>query len=136
MSTILVVEGNPTNLKLAALLLEKVGHTVLKAGDGEAGLRLVREHLPDLVLMDIQMPGIDGLEATRLLRADPATTGIRIVALTALTMKGDAERILAAGCDGYIAKPYHYREFIEQVTAAPAQARTSARPEEVEVRSP
>jgi two-component system cell cycle response regulator DivK len=118
MATILIVEDNPANLKLAAMLLEKAGHAVLKATDGEAGLLLAREKNPDLVLMDIQMPGISGLEATRQLRADPATAGLKIIALTALAMKGDAERILEAGCDGYIAKPFHYQEFLDQVAAA------------------
>jgi two-component system cell cycle response regulator DivK len=118
MATILIVEDNPANLKLAALLLEKSGYAVLKAENGEAGLRLARERAPDLVLMDIQMPGIDGLEATRQLRADPATARLKILALTALAMKGDEERILAAGCDGYIAKPFRYQEFLERVAAA------------------
>ena len=118
MATVLIVEDNPANLKLAVMLLEKAGHTVLKAEDGEAGVALARESLPDLVLMDIQMPGIDGLEATRRLRADPATAQLRIVALTALAMKGDEARILDAGCDGYIAKPFRYQEFLERVGAA------------------
>lgn len=118
MASILVVEDNPANLKLAVMLLEKAGHAVSQAEDGEAGVRLARDIKPDLVLMDIQMPGIDGLEATRRLRADPATAHLRIVALTALAMQGDEERIRQAGCDGYIAKPYHYREFLDQVEAA------------------
>lgn len=117
-ATILLVEDNLANLKLATLLLEKAGYTVLTAADGEAGVRLAGKHLPDLVLMDIQMPGIDGLEATRRLRTDPATSGLRIVALTALAMKGDEERIRAAGCDGYIAKPFRPAEFLEKVAAA------------------
>lgn len=122
-ATILIVEDNPANLKLATLLLENAGHTVLAAADGEAGVRLAGERLPDLVLMDIQMPGIDGLEATRRLRANPAKAGLRIVALTALAMKGDEERILAAGCDGYIAKPFRPAEFLEKVAAALGQGR-------------
>jgi two-component system cell cycle response regulator DivK len=118
MLTILVVDDNRVNLKLATVLLEKAGYTVLAATDGEAGVRLAGEHGPDLVLMDIQMPGIDGFEATRRLRADPAMAKLKIVALTALAMKGDRERILAAGCDGYIAKPFHPAEFLEKVAAA------------------
>lgn len=118
MATILIVEDNPANLKLAAMLLEKSGHAVLRAEDGETGVRLAREAKPDLMLIDIQMPGIDGLEATRQLRADPATARMKIVALTALAMKGDEERILAAGCNGYIAKPYRYQEFLDRVAAA------------------
>ena len=118
MATILIVEDNAANLKLVTLLLERAGHAVLQAKDGEEGLRLAREAGPDLVLMDIQMPGIDGLEATRRLRADPATAGLRILALTALAMRGDDERILASGCDGYIAKPFRYQELLQQVAAA------------------
>lgn len=118
MASILIVEDNPANLKLAAMLLEKAGHDVSKAADGEIGLRLAQDISPDLVLMDIQMPGIDGLEATRRLRSNPATAHLKVIALTALAMKGDEERIRDAGCDGYIAKPFHYRDFLEQVKAA------------------
>lgn len=115
MATIVICEDNPANRALAELVLTESGHVVHTAGDGDAGLRLIRELHPDLVLMDIQMPGLDGLEATRRLRADPATVGVRIVALTAHTMQGDAERILAAGCDAYIAKPFRYRDFLARV---------------------
>jgi len=122
MARLLVVEDNPQNLKLAQLLLQKAGHTVLTAADGEDGLRRAREDLPDLVLMDVQMPGMDGLAVMRLLKASPATARIKVVALTALAMKGDAERILAAGCDAYLAKPFQYSELIavvDQVLGAP-----------------
>ncbi len=118
MATILVVEDNPQNLKLAQLVLQRAGHAVLLAGNGEAGLALAREQQPDLILMDVQMPGMDGLSATRLLKADPMTAHVKVVALTALAMKGDAERILAAGCDAYLAKPYHYNELISAVDRA------------------
>ena len=110
MARLLVVEDNPQNLKLAQLLLQKAGHTVTTAVDGESGLAKARAEHPDVVLMDVQMPGIDGLAATRMLKADAATAGIKVVALTALAMKGDAERILAAGCDAYLAKPFQYAE--------------------------
>ena len=110
MATILVVEDNPQNRKLARLVLEQAGHTVLEASDGEAGLRAVRDAEPALVLMDVQMPGMDGLAAVRSLRADPATARTKVLALTALAMKGDAERMLAAGFDAYIAKPFHYKD--------------------------
>ncbi|HEU4459450.1 MAG TPA: response regulator [Methylibium sp.] len=113
MSTVLVVDDNPANLKLAQLVLEKAGHQVITAGDGEAGLRLARERLPALVVMDVQMPGLDGLAATRALRADAATAGIKVLALSALAMKGDAERILESGCDAYLAKPFHYQDLID-----------------------
>jgi two-component system cell cycle response regulator DivK len=112
MSTILVIEDNPTNMTLAVFLLQSAGHTVLSATDAEAGLTLAREAHPTLILMDIQLPGMDGLEATALLKGDEATRAIPVIALTALAMKGDEERIRAAGCDGYIAKPMRYQEFL------------------------
>ena len=117
MAKILVVEDNPGNMKLAVLLLETAGHTVITARDAEAGLTLARTEQPNLILMDIQLPGMDGLEATELLKRDAATRAIPVVALTALAMKGDEERIRAAGCDGYIAKPMHYQEFLAAIAA-------------------
>lgn len=117
MATILVVEDNAANLKLATFLLESVGHTVISTTDAEAGLTLARNEQPALILMDIQLPGMDGLEATGLLKADAATRDIPVIALTALAMKGDEERIRAAGCDGYIAKPLSYKEFLGAVAA-------------------
>ena len=115
MATILVVEDNPANMTLAVFLLESAGHTVVSATDAVAGLALARQRQPDLILMDIQLPGMDGLEATLLLKSADATRAIPVVALTALAMKGDEERIRAAGCDGYIAKPIRYKEFLETV---------------------
>lgn len=115
MAKVLVVEDNPANMTLAVFLLESVGHTVLSVTDAEAGLTLARQERPDLILMDIQLPGMDGLEATALLKGDDATRTIPVIALTALAMKGDEERIRAAGCDGYIAKPMAYREFLATV---------------------
>ena len=117
MAKILVIEDNAANMTLAKFLLESVGHSVLSATDAEAGLTLAREEQPNLILMDIQLPGMDGLQATALLKRDDATRGIPVIALTALAMKGDEERILAAGCDGYIAKPLRYQEFLEHVRA-------------------
>jgi len=116
-TTILVVEDNPTNMKLSTFLLESADYTVLAATNAEIGLTLAREARPDLILMDIQLPGMDGLEATALLKADEATRGIPVIALTALAMKGDEERILAAGCDGYIAKPLDYKDFLATIRA-------------------
>jgi two-component system, cell cycle response regulator DivK len=115
MATILVVEDNTANMTLAVYLLESVGHAVLSATDAEAGLALARAEHPDLILMDIQLPGMDGLEATAQLKGDEATRAIPVIALTALAMKGDEERIRAAGCDGYIAKPMRYKEFLATV---------------------
>jgi len=117
MARILIVEDNPDNMLLSVMLLESVGHQVISAVDAEAGLAVARAERPDLILMDIQLPGMDGLEATALLKADEATRGIPVIALTALAMKGDEERILAAGCDGYIAKPLDYKDFLATIRA-------------------
>lgn len=116
MPRILIIEDNPTNMKLAVFLLEeKTDHELLQATDAEDGIRLAHEWLPQLILMDVQLPGMDGLTATRLLKADAATHHIKIVALTALAMTGDREKIDAAGCDGCITKPIHYRELLDVV---------------------
>ena len=117
MAKVLIVEDNATNLTLAIFLLQSAGHTVISAADAEAGLMLARAEQPNLILMDIQLPGMDGLQATGLLKRDVATRAIPVVALTALAMKGDEERIRAAGCDGYIAKPMRYREFLATIAA-------------------
>jgi two-component system cell cycle response regulator DivK len=117
MARILIVEDNPINRTYEVFLLQSAGHTVLTAIDAEAGLALARAEVPDLILMDIQLPGMDGFEATRQLKRDTATSGIPVIALTALAMKGDEERIRAAGCDGYIAKPVRYRHFLSTIAA-------------------
>lgn len=117
MARVLVIEDNAANMRLATFLLESEGHVVLSAADAEIGLTIARDDNPDLVLMDIQLPGMDGLQATALLKGDAATRDIPVVALTALAMKGDEERIRAAGCDGYIAKPLAYRNFLTVVNA-------------------
>jgi len=117
MATILIVEDNVTNMKLSTFLLESADYTVLAATNAESGLTLARSERPDLILMDIHLPGMDGLEATALLKADEATRGIPVIALTALAMKGDEQRILAAGCDGYIAKPLDYKDFLATIKA-------------------
>jgi two-component system, cell cycle response regulator DivK len=118
MARVLVVEDNAGNMTLATFLLESAGHTVLTATDGEAGVALAQAEQPELILMDIQLPGMDGLEATALLKAADGTSAIPVIALTALAMKGDEERIRAAGCDGYIAKPMAYKEFLAAVERA------------------
>jgi two-component system cell cycle response regulator DivK len=117
MARVLVVEDNPANMTLATFLLQSAGHTVLSATDAETGLTLARDEQPDLVLMDIQLPGMDGLEATAVLKRSATTRLIPVIALTALAMKGDEERIRAAGCDGYIAKPLAYKEFLATIAA-------------------
>lgn len=126
MKTILVIEDNAANLKLAAFILEQAGYAVLDAIDAEAGVTLARSALPDLILMDIQLPGINGLDATAILKGDPATSRIPVIALTALAMMGDEARIRAAGCDGYVAKPMRYQELLatiaEQLGAEAARA--------------
>jgi len=112
---ILVVEDTPANMKLITMLLRKAGHDVLQVGNAEEAIALARAHRPALILMDIQLPGMDGLAATRILKEDESTRGIRVVALTALAMRGDEQRMIAAGCDGYIAKPIQYRSFLDEV---------------------
>ena len=107
--SILIVDDNPVNLKLIRILLAGEGYDVHTAGDAEEALRILQGLRPRLILMDIQLPGIDGLELTRQLKANPLTRDIRILGLTAYAMKGDEEKIMAAGCDGYIAKPIDTR---------------------------
>ena len=110
MATVLVVEDNPANMKLATMLLHSAGHSVLGAVDAESGLRLAHSEQPDLILMDIQLPGMDGLAATAILKHDPVTASIPVIALSALAMKADEERSQSAGCDAYIVKPLRYKE--------------------------
>jgi two-component system, cell cycle response regulator DivK len=117
MATVLIVEDNAANMALATFLLQSAGHSVLTAIDAEAGLTVARREQPQLILMDIQLPGMDGLTATVLLKGDDLTRGIPVIALTALAMKGDEERIRAAGCDGYIAKPLAYKDFLATISA-------------------
>ena len=115
MARVLVVEDTPANMTLAVFLLESAGHSVLRSTNAESGVAMARDEQPDLILMDIQLPGMDGLQATALLKGDAATAAIPIVALTALAMKGDEERIRAAGCDGYVAKPWRHADFLAAV---------------------
>jgi two-component system, cell cycle response regulator DivK len=112
---ILVVEDNEKNRKLVRDLLTVKGYRVLEVETGEDGVRIAREQRPALVLMDIQLPGIDGIEALRQLRADPDTTSIPVVAVTASAMNRDRQTILAAGFDGYQAKPISVRPFLDAV---------------------
>jgi len=102
---ILVIEDNEKNMYLMTFILERMGHVVLKAVTGEEGVEAAVREVPDLILMDIQLPGIDGFEATKRIRASVAARGVPIVAVTSLAMTGDRERLLAAGCNGYIEKP-------------------------------
>ena len=117
MAKVLIIEDNPANMTLATFLLQSAGHSVLAATDAETGLTLARAEQPDLILMDIQLPGMDGLQATAVLKSEGATRDIPVIALTALAMKGDEARIRAAGCDGYIAKPLAYKEFLATISS-------------------
>ena len=113
---ILIIEDNPLNLELVTDLLEVNGFRVFSARTAEDGLRLARQLMPDLVLMDFSLPGMDGLSATKSLKADPTTGHLIVVGLTANAMKGDEEAALAAGCDGYLTKPINTRTFAATVT--------------------
>ena len=114
---ILIVDDNATTLKLATEVLALEGHAISQAADANEALVLLRTLQPDLVLMDIALPGMDGLELTRQLKATDAFAGVPIVALSAFAMKGDQEKAFAAGCDGYITKPINTRTFAAQVAA-------------------
>jgi CheY-like chemotaxis protein len=114
-AVVLIAEDNEENLKLFRDVLEAKGYRPLEAGTGERAVELANEHVPDLVLMDIQLPGIDGVEALGRLRADERTASVPVLALTAQAMQGDRERFLAAGFDGYISKPIDIVDFISTV---------------------
>ena len=117
MAKILVVDDDPFNLKLALTVLAQAGHKVLTAAGGEAGVAAAQAHAPDLVLMDVQMPGMVGVTALKRLRAEPRTAALKVAALTAHTMKGDRERLIQEGFDGYFEKPIRYKEFLASVAA-------------------
>jgi two-component system cell cycle response regulator DivK len=123
---VLIVDDNALNIELAAFVLEAAGFAVDVATDATQVRPRIDVSRPDLVLMDIQLPGVDGLEVTRQLKADPATRGIAVAAFTAFAMKGDEARMRAAGCDGYIAKPIDVATFAHQVSAC--LAAVGARP--------
>jgi two-component system cell cycle response regulator DivK len=112
---ILIIEDNPKNLKLVRDVLQFHGYTTLEADTGEAGIALAREQLPALILMDVQMPGIDGRAALKILKADASTQHIPIIALTALAMRGDQESLQTDGFDGYLAKPIDIKELPQVV---------------------
>jgi CheY-like chemotaxis protein len=114
---ILIVDDNPQNLKLARVILSAEGYDVRTAVDAEDALRILEGFMPRVILMDLQLPRMDGLELTRRLKADPARRGIAIVAVTAYAMKGDEQRALAAGCDDYMSKPID-AEALARVVAA------------------
>lgn len=115
MSTILIVEDNEKNMKLARDVLQSKGYATLEAATGEEGVRMALAHQPDLVLMDIQLPGINGMEALRQVRAAPGCGRIPVVAFTASVTPTDRSQISAAGFDGFISKPINLKEFLETV---------------------
>lgn len=115
MSNILVVEDNDTNMYLISFILENSGHSVIKATTGKEAVSLAIEKTPDLILMDIQLPGINGLEATRRIRNSDVDGDLPIVALTSYAMAGDREKALVAGCTGYIEKPIDPDTFLEEI---------------------
>lgn len=112
MKTVLIVEDNENNLYMMRFIIDKLGHAVIEARDGAAGVALAKERRPDLILMDIQLPVMDGYTATRKIRADEALAGIPIIAVTSYAMVGDREKALAAGCSAYVEKPIHPAAFI------------------------
>jgi two-component system, cell cycle response regulator DivK len=113
--TVLIVEDNDLNLKLFNDLLEAFGYRTVKTKDGRQALPLAREHTPDLILVDIQLPEVSGLEITDRLKKDPALKAIPVVAVTAFAMRGDEQKILAAGCDAYLSKPISVTTFLETI---------------------
>lgn len=131
---ILIIEDNPANLELMTYLLRAYKYQVLSAADGEAGLAAAQQQLPDVVVCDLQLPKLDGFEVLKRLKAEPRTTAIPVVAVTAYAMVGDRERVLAAGFDGYLAKPIEPETFVSQIErflkeksgSRPGQAETSA----------
>lgn len=123
---VLIIEDNPRNLKLARDVLNHAGYETLEAENAEDGLVLARDRHPGVVLLDVQLPGMDGVQALGRLRSDPATRGIPVIAVTAFAMTTDRERLLAAGFDRYVEKPLDIREFPRQVAAALAAAGVDA----------
>ena len=123
MSTVLIVEDNEKNMKLARDVLQAKGYQTLEAVTGEEGVKLAREKKPDLVLMDIQLPGINGIEAFKQIRGNATTKGIPVVALTASVTPTDRSAISAAGFDAFVSKPINLKEFLDTVQRLVAGAR-------------
>ena len=117
MARILIIEDHPTNMKLACLMMENAGHVAVSAVDAEIGLTMARDEQVDLILMDIQLPGMDGLTATKLLKADLATARIPVIAVTAAAKPIDEQMARAAGCDDFVSKPVRYKELLEKINA-------------------
>ena len=118
MSQILIVEDNEKNLKLVRDVLQVKGYATLEAGSAEDGIKLALAKQPDLILMDIQLPGMNGIDALKVLRADPATANIPVIAVTASVMQQDRQQITAAGFDAYVGKPINLKEFLDTVRSS------------------
>ncbi len=114
---VLIVEDNPLNMKLFSAMVGSQGYDVLQAGDGRAALDLARRHHPNLIIMDLQLPDMSGLDVTRMLKADDDTRDIAIIATTAYALRGDEEKIRASGCDGYMAKPIAVSNLLDLIDA-------------------
>jgi len=112
---VLIVEDNLLNMKLFSAMVESQGYDVLQAGDGRAALDLAHRQHPDLIIMDLQLPDMSGLDVTRILKADSNTSDIAIIATTAYALRGDEEKILASGCDGYMAKPIAVSDLLDLI---------------------
>lgn len=121
MLRVLIIEDLPINMLLAVAILQRAGHQALEAETATAGIAMAREHRPDVILMDIQLPDMDGLAATRLIKADAQLYTIPVIAVTAFAMKGDEDAVHAAGCDGYVTKPIRYKEFLAELESVLAR---------------
>ncbi len=122
-ATVLIIEDYERNLKLFKLIVDSLGHQVLTASDSREGVRLARERKPDLILMDVQMPGLDGISALKLLKEDAGTSSIPVIAITSYVMKGDRERLLGAGFCHYIPKPIEKNNFMADIERVLAENR-------------
>lgn len=118
MTRILIVEDNPGHLRLAVMLVQLAGYQALEAVEAQEGIRLARAERPDLILMDLQLPGMDGLAATRQLKQDPRTRHIPVIAVTSYVADASEPEARAAGCAGFIAKPYHHADLLAALEAA------------------
>jgi CheY-like chemotaxis protein len=115
MAKILIIEDNPENMQLIVYLLHAFGHTPIEAENGEIGLKLAQDNLPDLILCDLQMPDMDGYEVIRRLKLDPKLVAVPVVAVTAYAMVGDRDKVLATGFNGYIPKPINPETFVKEI---------------------
>jgi len=117
MTTALIIEDNDDNMALISFILQKAGYDLLEARTGEAGIDMVLAHRPDFIILDIQLPGIDGYEVLKRIRSSEINGSIPIIAMTSFAMSGDRERLLASGCSGYIEKPFDPKSVIQQIKA-------------------